>query len=394
VPLFFVDTLRNPAENPNAFILLIVAITTVLALVIMVVILVFMSSSEEDQIVTEEGEAVSIPREPPPVREPWIPEATRRRWAPVFTLGWVIVVAAIWVIGGFASRPDAVCLSCHVDDSPHEARLDRSTATVDPHESVRCASCHETPNLLLSVTTAVPGRAIHYVGGAIGNRYAEGYGSPVANSSCTACHREALVGTITDVDRGLRMSHKEPLELKPLCIDCHEASAGLGVVNQFTVGMEPCIRCHDAEVASAECSYCHIKDPGSAIQVKTDFKPKTHAVDCSGCHELTTCDSCHGIRMPHTTPFMGAGHAREAVEDIWFNGGRVCKGCHTETRRPCGRCHGGTFPAHPPSYMIQGHKSANPFANGCDECHEYRAWVTGRNFCGNCHPQWATRIQQ
>ena len=98
--------------------------------------------------------------------------------------------------------------------------------------------------------------------------------------------------------------------------------------------------------------------------------------------------------MPHTVAFMGTGHARPAVEDLWYNGGRMCKRCHTATRRPCVACHKNPFTGHPPSYMIEGHKNANPYSNGCDACHSEMAWVNGRNFCGNCHPKWAAPMIQ
>jgi hypothetical protein len=81
-------------------------------------------------------------------------------------------------------------------------------------------------------------------------------------------------------------------------------------------------------------------------------------------------------------------HARAAVEDVWFNGGEMCRRCHSDTRNGCWQCHLGTFPAHPPGYMPKGHQSADPFSNGCDSCHWQMAWIRGRNFCGLCHPKW------
>ena len=63
-------------------------------------------------------------------------------------------------------------------------------------------------------------------------------------------------------------------------------------------------------------------------------------VSCSGCHdEERDCDPCHGLRMPHTTEFKLHAHARAAAVDIWYNGGKACGRCHTDSRNPCGRCH-------------------------------------------------------
>ena len=38
--------------------------------------------------------------------------------------------------------------------------------------------------------------------------------------------------------------------------------------------------------------------------------------------------------------------------------------------------------------MPKGHQNADPFNNGCDQCHNTTAWMVGRNFCGLCHPQY------
>ena len=110
-------------------------------------------------------------------------------------------------------------------------------------------------------------------------------------------------------------------------------------------------------------------------------------IDCGGCHSQETCDACHGIRMPHTMAFMGASHARPAVEDLWYNGGRTCSRCHNANNRPCTKCHN-TMPSHGADYMPKGHQAADPYNNGCDNCHGKNAWIKGRNYCGLCHPEY------
>jgi len=396
IQLLIVDSLRNPSQNPTAFALIIGAATIVLALIIVLVVVVFMSASDDDEDEEEYDEPAPAADELAP--EPVVLAADTRTpeqkmwWRVISGAIWAVLIVAVWVVAGYVSRDEVVCTSCHVDATVHAARSGNSLAEKDPHKSVQCVSCHETPNMLLSVTAALPGRTIHIVGGAVYPKVARGYGIPVTNRSCNGCHEAAIAETTVNPVRGLRMSHKEPLASNALCTDCHAKSAEGGVVDRYTVGMNQCIRCHDSEVAAAECSFCHTKDVAAATRTAGTFRARSHVaeMDCGSCHkDQSSCDECHGMRMPHSSVFMGPGHAREAVEDIWFNQGRLCKRCHTDTRRPCSQCHEGRFPGHPTTYMIEGHQSANPRSNGCGGCHDDLSWMTGRNFCGNCHPRYA-----
>jgi hypothetical protein len=303
-------------------------------------------------------------------------------------LVWLLVVGIVWAIGGWVSAEDTLCISCHADDAPHAARLDGSAE--DPHAAVACVECHETANVWALVSTAVPARAEHFIAGFMVESRAAGYGRPVKASTCSSCHAEQLRGVLEDTERGLLMEHAQPLEAGAACLDCHALRDGTGIVNRFTVGMTTCLRCHDAQKASAECIYCHTRDVAYAMQSRATPKPAVlvSGIDCGGCHEQETCDACHGTRMPHSTEFMGAGHAREAAEDIWFNGGRMCARCHTDTRRPCTTCHQGTFPSHGSPSFAYEHQLASPNGTGCDHCHGYNQWIRGRNFCAICHPEY------
>jgi hypothetical protein len=106
--------------------------------------------------------------------------------------------------------------------------------------------------------------------------------------------------------------------------------------------------------------------------------------DCGGCHDQTACDSCHGIRLPHTQEFMAYAHAREGVEDIWYNGGRTCAKCHNDASRPCTLCHKGRFPSHGTKFAPI-HSNGSPTGVGCDNCHAEMSYRPGRNFCELCH---------
>ena len=390
--------IQDPQSNPTAFVLIIAAASIVL-LVVVVALLGLLASGEDD----EEYEAAEFEEEGPPTPsetsqaeasepvEPPSPPSPVQRAA--VTVVWVLAIVAIWVAGGVVSQEDTMCASCHEDGGIHVARVAGKGA--DPHETVQCAACHETPVLLARVTTAVPGRALHFLAAISGQKgLGTGYGTPVANSACRTCHVKALDSTFVDNVRGIRVSHVEPLAARALCRDCHAPRAGTGVIDRFTVGMEPCIRCHDGKHASAACTYCHTRDFAYAAQSRSVMKPSrlVKNIDCGGCHAQKRCDECHGMRMPHTEEFMGALHARQAAEDLWFNQGKVCGRCHTTTHRPCTRCHyGSSYPnetAHGRQSWPTDHATVDPYNNGCNGCHSRMAWMTGRQFCGLCHPEY------
>jgi hypothetical protein len=384
--------LRDPSSNVTMFVLFLSAVTILLLLIIIGLVLAFTRGDEELEF-EEAGRESRTAASRPAAAEGGAAAQSRRR--SVMTLlssaFWLAVSIAVLMAAGYVSSRDAVCTSCHVEGSHGHTVRDADPAA-DPHSSVNCVNCHESSNWLNIVATAVPERAVHYAAGVLASAVPAGYGTPVSNRSCAGCHTSPLAITIENQERGLRMSHIEPLATSVLCTDCHTKQVGSGVIDRHIVGMEPCMRCHDQKIASAECSYCHTKDISYALRSRTFLEPQAQVIDitCGGCHSQEPCDACHGIRMPHTTLFKGLGHAREGVEDLWYNGGRGCSRCHTGERRPCTGCHTGPFPGHPISHMRRVHKTVDPYKNGCDGCHWQTAWIRGRNFCGVCHEQWST----
>jgi len=388
-----VGVLLNPSSNPTAFMLVLALITGVVLLIVLVLVLIVLRESArmepqaEGAVPPRAQDAAERDAEPP---TPPTSTAREVRWY-VTQAVWIVIFGVVWVAGGYVSGRDAVCLSCHADDSIHTARFE--APQTDPHVSVRCVYCHETAHPVATLTTAVVSRAVHITSVAFDETSGAGYGAPTPNRACAYCHSGQISVTTENQERGVRMSHAEPLEAGALCGDCHVPHSGTGVVDRYTVGMDPCMRCHDAQIASARCEDCHTKDFGFAVRARSAVEPRAHVdqVECGACHdEVRECDVCHGLRLPHTREFMGPGHARVAVEDIWFNDGRTCQGlCHTPTRRPCMRCHQGTFPSHPSPSFAREHQAADPFNNGCDQCHGYLEWRRDRNFCANCHPRYA-----
>ena len=395
------DVVQNPRDNTTAFILLLGGATILVLIVIAGFIALFLAGADEDEYGDEDDEtatpAATRVRAPEPVdaatvarrqqREEW-----RSSHRALISIAWALAFLLVWVAGGAVTRRDATCLSCHLDGGIHATRAPGAEgADLDAHGVVRCVSCHETPSDLASVTSAVPGRAVHFIAGFLDNGWTSPYGVPVANRSCAGCHEASLKGTLENEVRGLRVSHEEPLDARALCTDCHAPHAGTGAVDRYTVGMEACIRCHDQAQVSAECTYCHTKDVSYAARARGVARPTKHVdnINCGSCHSEESCDRCHGVRMPHSKDYMAAGHARDGVEDLWFNQGRTCSRCHTATRRPCARCHIGGLGRHGVATWPTDHAAVDPYKNGCDGCHYAKAWVAGRNYCGICHPQWA-----
>lgn len=289
-----------------------------------------------------------------------------------------LALAGWWVATAATTASTPVCLTCH-EGSPHAL----SQAEHDPHEGVRCVRCHDGGGPLATFVTAVPSRVEHMVTGMAGDQPSGTYGA--TSNACASCH-ESDIDRVTENDaKAVKMSHEEPLDAGAVCLDCHRVSDG--VVGVSTTQMRPCLRCHNDSDAPAECSYCHTGDIALAVSGRSEpstatAQPLVTEIDCGSCHGQESCDSCHGIRLPHTEEFMAYAHAREGVEDLWYNGGRMCGKCHNEESRPCATCHLGTMPSHGTAFRDR-HGSGT--SAGCDSCHSRLAYRNGRDFCGLCH---------
>lgn len=287
-----------------------------------------------------------------------------------------------WFATGITTLAPSVCESCHADNI-HAA----TSMPEDPHESTSCVRCHEAGGYTGALTFGVPGRVAHVVSGALELSGARSYGY-VASGSCESCHHDGIAGTTISEQKAVRISHREPIEAGAECLDCHRISDG--VVGVYTTKMVPCLRCHDGVQVSAECSFCHTGDVALAITGRS--QPSTATAerqvpnpDCGGCHTQETCDSCHGIRLPHSQEFMAFAHARPGVEDLWYNSGRTCGKCHNDENRPCTQCHKARFLSHGTDFQ-RYHSAGSVDGLGCDNCHAEMAYRPRRNFCVDlCH---------
>jgi hypothetical protein len=391
---------RDPYSNIAAALLLLALVVTVLVVASIVIAIAMGWASqprrsdelEELQHLLSVLEAEEGEGDPGAAKASETPHPTRRtlrerlRGYPwLAALG--IAAATIAVIGiavGVTTSSSSVCGACHISTSHTDGAR---AGTPDPHATTSCVRCHESSGLLGSATIEVPQRLAHFLHGVTKTPGPDQYGF-VASSACDGCH--ASVGVVTTVDeaRGIRMAHKHPLRAGAQCLDCH--SAGTGVVSTFTVGMVPCLRCHDGKQQPAKCTLCHMKDVTYATRSHSDPAELTgrkliEIPDCGLCHNMKQeCDPCHGgVRMPHTQLFKAYGHAREGAIDIWFNNGTACKTCHTAFRLPCTRCHA-FFPGHPVNAWPKMHGVKTNSAS-CGGCHNKLAFVPERDFCMLCH---------
>ncbi len=401
--------LLDPRSNLKAAFLLYGIIALVIIIVLVVVIMLIMRSPEEDRVSEpetrvrdrefeklavgetfqglehderREGVASQGARPSPRAKVKLRPMSSRARLT--VAGGIILLLGAAWVVTGYTTSNPAVCTDCHGAGSEHA----KAAAGTDPHANVSCISCHESGGTLGRLVTGVPARLLHFASSQSRVPQQNDYGR-VSVAACSSCHQEALAGVAMNVTRGLKISHKEPLAASATCIDCHKL--GAGVVGAHNAGMTPCLRCHDANQASAKCVTCHDEKAAAAARARTASFADVQIpeLSCGGCHnQKKECDSCHGgVRLPHSLEFRMYAHARAGAVDFWYNGGKTCRRCHTASTRPCQTCHGallGRGHGTGETSMALGHQTAT--SASCDTCHGAMKHSAQRDFCKDvCH---------
>lgn len=384
LPALVWEIIVDPASRPKEA-MLVFGIIFVLLAMLFILALLLVTKRSDDEGETESGDSglpageLHAVRNGRPVKAPVL--RGPRRTIP-FAVVALVTVTLWWLATGATTAVPSVCLSCH-SDSAHAT----TQAASDPHGSTSCIKCHETGGYAAALTISVPRRVAHIASGILADTSRGSYGY-VGNSSCNSCHAAYVSKTWTDSAKAVKMSHREPLDAGAECLDCHVPRDG--VVSSKTTGMQPCLRCHNDVQAPAGCSYCHTGDFALAVAGRSD--PSTATArrlvpnpQCGTCHTQETCDACHGLRMPHTVEFMEYAHAREGVEDLWYNGGKTCGKCHYEGNRPCTSCHKGAFLSHGTKFRPR-HGISGGAGTGCDSCHGAMAYSNNRDFCVDlCH---------
>ena len=375
------EIIRNPTSNPPAAVVIYLIIVTFVLIVGMAILLFVMRPRDEDEDEFEYVVVGAAGAEPVTVRtaSETVPATDPSRVHRTF-LGLTAVGLALLVVSGMSSQGRTVCLSCH------EGIAHTADVAGDAHRDVRCIECHEPGGAVRSVTIGVPARLAHIVQGGFSAESGGGYG-PVVGTACLGCHDSVTREITYNSERALRMSHSEPLEAGAKCMACHMLGDD-SKIGRATVGMAPCLRCHNDVDASVACATCHTSDVSNAVLAARTHEPRQVIAqpDCYTCHDSAPCDACHGVRLPHSLDYRWS-HMYDAASDLWFNGGGTCGTCHTETRRSCysAGCHlGTTMPYHLPQDPTFPRRHAEHVDWGnCADCHEFAAQLDDP--CLMCH---------
>jgi len=361
--------IEDPTSNLTATVLLLAAVLLVL-LILVVLILVFIAPSNEP------GPARAAAVEPPrnravSRRKPGILARTLRHllrmWDSVPQLIRVASVTLLVALS-FAGAYMATGTSDYCAESCHQMSDAAETWAASPHGEVSCIRCHEGRPVSSAAVAAVT--RLGYLAGSLTG------GEPdevtIPGSRCLHCHKKILTSSI-EATGGIRMDHAAPVTAGVACSECHPETGHAVKLPSRPSRMQVCLRCHDDVSAPSVCESCHVGDIGnqpvfSRIYRKTLLPQPT----CGGCHAETSCDSCHGLRMPHSQDFVEGGHARQAGFDLKI----LCWRCHAQT--DCGQCHG-NWDAHGPDFA-QRHQS-KPRDSACYGCHDAHEGP----FCDRCH---------
>jgi hypothetical protein len=388
------DLIRNPQANPLQAAILLSIVVVLLLIVLISVILMFVRPTSDEEIAQyerlEAGEEAEETGEHPaeaPVTVREVPSAAAGVGALAIWCLLLLAVGVVWVATGITSSSSDTCTSCHV------LTVHNKTIAFDPHKSVKCVECHESGGPAARVTVNVFTRVQHFVLARINPDAATGYGEPVASDACQRCHASQIAATYTDSTLGVRVSHAEPIAAGASCTDCHALQSG--VVTADTVGMSPCLRCHDGKHVKSACSECHLGDPSRAIQPNIGTQLAAAQVPnpvCSGCHtDMTVCNNCHGLTMPHSPEFKAYGHALPASEAIWAGNLKLCTHCHYPGHNSCQQpgCHQGMFPSHGLAWKKFHALAKWPSSIWNSEACACHGWNPvkrqGKVFCQICH---------
>lgn len=230
-----------------------------------------------------------------------------------------------------------------------------------------CATCHDSARNSVSVKDRnLPGHeecgTCHDIDAA---KKGEKTDPP---SACNTCHPgfDATVRLeppkLDMPAANLHFNHQVHVKKNVDCAVCHGAmeQVGLGTRQQLPK-MATCLKCHDGNAASKECTTCHLAQPSGRLQLTfpsgvlrpmqgdplgLDHGPRyefTHgsraAVDrstCMSCHAESYCQTCHdGLQKPlsvHPNDFITL-HPVQARQDS-----TRCSSCH-RAQSFCVACH-------------------------------------------------------
>lgn len=299
-------------------------------------------------------------------------------WAAVVA-GVVIGVLALGIAVDLGTASPSLCASCH-EMAKRVASWSRS-----PHVGIACVTCHQTSRPWYALPWRLADRT-RLLGRDVARHVAGGYRDPVdgrisgtapmPDAACLQCHdpnRKATSGFRILID------HAAHAKRNGSCVSCHVRTAHPVETRGAALSlMAACFTCHGtARTAKApgRCDLCH---PSGYVLVPASHKAadwkRTHGgvalsdlKQCEMCHVKSTCDSCHGLDMPHPMGWAKGkpGHGDVAERD----------------RALCGRCHGGR----PDICTMCHHDAYDPAKGTWAKQHSAEAERRGADFCIDCH---------
>lgn len=312
------------------------------------------------------------------------------------------VMSAIFIIlvfGGFfyAEQP-FICSKCHTEAIS-------KTWNKSKHSSVGCISCHRSPGI-----SGFFIQKVDYMRWLWNFKPKDkNLKAQIVNQACDNCHSKETDKVITRL--GIKIKHKEVIEIGNLCTDCHNTIGHDVNLSKFPT-MDKCIKCHELKKISSKCEYCHMTEvPGSPRRKRevlaVDIPPPQN---CRSCHKPKTwskCIRCHGLEMPHPPGWREGSHARLA-----FLNKQICFKCHsfppnnikpgphggnTGSNWFCNNCHSFPSPHGEPVTWAKMHgpialqKILRPPQKVCSECHGggasiERCFTCHDTSCAKCHP--------
>ena len=258
--------------------------------------------------------------------------------------------------------------------------------STSPHGGVACVTCHQTPRAWYALPPRLADRT-RLLARDVTKHVAGGYPDPVDQRTlsaapmpddvCLQCHdpnRKATSGFRILID------HAAHAKRNGSCVSCHVRTAHPVETRGAALSlMSACFTCHGtARTAKApgRCGLCHPTGyellPSS--HKVTAWKQRTHGGvaradlrQCEMCHDKKTCDSCHGLEMPHP---MGWAKGRPGHGDVAARDRAICSRCHTGQPDMCTMCH---------------HDAYVPGKGTWAKQHSADAEKRRVGFCMNCH---------
>lgn len=285
-----------------------------------------------------------------------------------------LIAAGVFAATGLivTSRPE-FCNLCH------EMQDDLRAWASSEHERVPCLSCHVEPGLT---------NFLKHKFGALSEvvqHFKSSYHLPINQGSqlskelsaanCISCHKSLN----KESNHRLKFEHEEHKINGFTCAYCHNRVGHPKLPGyEGRITKQFCVDCHRREKATIACNSCHPARfklrPASHDKANwTKVHDERLTKDCTYCHneETWSCDSCHGLPMPHPANW-NSSHANEVSR---FG---LCSKCH-EDQYYCERCHHqGYEPTRESWRRVHPRVIKAKRDSGCRTCHN-------TSFCDNCH---------